>query len=101
MFKTRDIVKHVNETAPYFEQKLEELVEKHEIVTGRRGRGFMQGITVTVSPSIIINKAIENGLIVFSAGHDVVRFVPPLVITKEDIDEMIVRLDKAISEVEK
>lgn len=101
MFKTRDIVKHVNETAPYFEQKLEELVEKHEIVTGRRGRGFMQGITVTVSPSTIINKAIENGLIVFSAGHDVVRFVPPLVITKEDIDEMIVRLDKAISEVEK
>ena len=101
MFKTRDIVKHVNETAPYFEQKLEELVEKHEIVTGRRGRGFMQGITVTVSPSTIINKAIENGLIVFSAGHDVVRFVPPLLITKEDIDEMIVRLDKAISEVEK
>ena len=60
----------------------------------------MQGITVTVPPSKIINKAIENGLIVFSAGHDVVRFVPPLVITKEDIDEMYIRLDKALSEVE-
>ena len=100
MFKTHDILNHVNETAPYLEKKLEELVEKHDIVTGRRGKGFMQGITVTVPPSKIINKAIENGLIVFSAGHDVVRFVPPLVITKEDIDEMYIRLDKALSEVE-
>lgn len=100
MFKTHDILNHVNETAPYLEKKLEELVEKHDIVTGRRGKGFMQGITVTVPPSKIINKAIENGLIVFSAGHDVIRFVPPLVITKEDIDEMYIRLDKALSEVE-
>ena len=44
----------------------------------------------------IVKKALEQGLIVLSAGSDVLRFVPPLVITKEDVDEMIVRLSKAL-----
>ena len=44
----------------------------------------------------IVKKALEQGLIVLSAGSDVLRFVPPLIITKEDIDEMAVRLTRAL-----
>lgn len=44
----------------------------------------------------VINRAIENGLLVISAGSDVLRMVPPLVITKDDIDEMIEKLEKAL-----
>ena len=66
-------------------------------MTGRRGKGFMQGLVVTGRPvGEVINRAIENGLLVISAGSDVLRMVPPLVITKDDIDEMIEKLEKAL-----
>ena len=58
--------------------------------------GFMQGLVVEGRPvGEIVKRAIEEGLIIFSAGSDVIRLVPPLVITKEDIDEMVVRLERA------
>ncbi len=94
LFEELDIVKHVQETAPYLEQKLDELVEKYDFLSTRRGKGFMQGLVVTGRPvGEIVKKALENGLVVISAGSDVIRFVPPLVITKEDIDEMVKRLE--------
>ena len=56
----------------------------------------MQGVEVTVRPvGEIIQKAMDNGLILMSAGTNVLRFVPPLVITKADIDEMIEKLEKS------
>lgn len=96
LFEKEQIVKHVNEVAPYLEQKLDELVDKYEFLTARRGKGLMQGLVVSKRPvGQIVSKALENGLIVISAGSDVIRFVPPLVITKEDIDEMIEKLEKS------
>jgi len=44
-----------------------------------------------------VTKALENGLLVISAGSDVLRLVPPLVITKENIDEMIEKLEKSLA----
>ena len=45
----------------------------------------------------VVTKALENGLLVISAGSDVLRLVPPLVITKENIDEMIEKLEKSLA----
>lgn len=57
---------------------------------------MMQGLVVSGRPvGEIINKGIENGLFVLSAGSDVLRFVPPLIITEADIDEMIEKLEKS------
>ena len=96
LFEELDIVKHVQETAPYLEEKLDQLVEKYDFLAERRGKGFMQGVEVTVRPvGEIIQKAMDNGLILMSAGTNVLRFVPPLVITKADIDEMIEKLEKS------
>ena len=79
------------------EAKLDELVKKYDCLAARRGKGFMQGLVVTGRPvGEVINRAIENGLLVISAGSDVLRMVPPLVITKDDIDEMIEKLEKAL-----
>ena len=47
----------------------------------------------------MINKALEKGLILINAGTDIIRFVPPLVITKEDVDQMIGILTQSIDEV--
>lgn len=96
LFEELKIVDHVKELTPYLEQKLDELVDKYDFLTARRGKGFMQGVVVSGRPvGAIVKAALDNGLVILSAGSDVIRLVPPLVITKEDIDEMIVRLEKS------
>lgn len=99
MIDTHKLADHVNAVAPYLEKALDGLVEKFECVTARRGKGLMQGIVVTVKPADIINKALEKGLILFAAGSDVIRFVPPLVITEKDVDEMAEKLSEVLGEM--
>lgn len=96
LFEKRNILSHVKEVAPYLEQKLDELVEKYEFLSERRGKGLMQGVVVKGRlVGAIVKNALGNGLIVLSAGSDVIRLVPPLVITKSDVDEMISRLERS------
>lgn len=96
LFEEEKILEHVQKIAPYLEKKLDELVEKYDFLTERRGKGLMQGVVVSGRPvGEIINKAIENGLFVLSAGTDVLRFVPPLIITEADIDEMAEKLERS------
>lgn len=98
-FKELDILGQVNEVAPYLEQKLDELVTKYDCFTARRGLGLMQGIVCTLPVGQVSAKALEKGLIVITAGSDVLRFVPPLVITKEDVDKMVSILSETIEEL--
>lgn len=84
---------HVKEIAPYLEQKLDELVEKYDFITARRGMGLIQGLVSEKPVGQIAAKAIEEGLLVITAGSDVIRFVPPLIIEKEHVDEMIQKLE--------
>ena len=98
LFESEKIVEHVNKVAPYMEEKLNQLVEKYDFITTRRGKGLMQGLVLEGKPvGEIVTKAIENGLLVISAGTNVLRMVPPLVITEADIDEMIEKLEKALA----
>lgn len=97
LFEKMNVVDHVNEITPYLEKRLDELVEKYEFLTARRGKGLMQGLVVEgKAPGEIVKKAIENGLLVITAGSNVLRFVPPLVITRENVDEMIEILEKSM-----
>ncbi len=96
LFETTDILTHVKETAKYLEAQLNSLVDKYDFITARRGKGLMQGLVVTKPVGEIVSKAIGNGLLIISAGSDVLRFVPPLIITKEDIDEMMSLLTKTL-----
>ena len=99
LFEQEKIVEHVRELTPYLEKRLDELVEKYDILTGRRGMGFMQGIIVEGKPAgEIVKAAIADGLVILTAGTNVIRLVPPLVITRQDIDEMIMKLEKALSQ---
>lgn len=97
LFEKNQIVEHVKEITPYLEEKLDELVAEYDCFASRRGMGLMQGLVVTGRPvGEIVKKAIEQGLLVISAGSDVLRLVPPLVIEKEHIDEMITKLKNAV-----
>lgn len=89
LFEETNVLENVKETGAYFEQELDKLVEEYDCVTARRGKGLMQGLVVTKPVGEVVTKAIDKGLLIISAGSDVIRFVPPLIITKEHVDEMI------------
>ena len=98
IFEQDNILVHVQELTPYLEEKLDALVDKCPIVAARRGKGFMQGLVIEgTTVGSVVTKALANGLLVISAGSDVLRLVPPLVITKEHIDEMIEKLEKSLA----
>lgn len=99
IYEEKNLLAHVKEVSVYLEEKLDKLVKNYDFVTARRGKGLMQGLIVTVKPADICKKALENGLVIISAGSDVIRIVPPLVIEKNDVDEMICRLEHTFSEI--
>ncbi|MTK07326.1 MAG: aspartate aminotransferase family protein [Hungatella sp.] len=99
LFEKREIVNHVKEIGDYLTKKLEELKDKYEIITARRGLGLIQGLEFTVPVSSIISQAlIEQKLVIISAGTNIIRFVPPLVIEKEHVDEMVEKLSAVLGQ---
>lgn len=96
IFEKDHIVEHVKEVTPYLEKKLDGLVEKYDGVLKRRGKGLMQGLVLARPVGEVIANAQKEGLLVISAGGNVLRMVPPLVIEKEHVDEMIEKLEKAL-----
>ena len=98
IFEEDKIVDHVKEVAPYLESKLTELVDEYDYIIERRGTGLMQGLKCKGPVGDIINRCMDKGLIIINAGADILRFVPPLIIEKEHIDQMISILKAAIEE---
>lgn len=96
IFEKDHIVEHVKEVTPYLEEKLDGLVEKYDGVLKRRGKGLMQGLVLARPVGEVIANAQKEGLLVISAGGNVLRMVPPLVIKKEHVDEMIGKLERAL-----
>ncbi len=101
IFEEDKVIENVNEVAPYLEDKLKELVAAYDFLKEERGLGLMRGIvfdTDKKKPADVVRAALDNGLVLITAGADVIRFLPPLVITKADVDEMIEKLKKSLSE---
>lgn len=98
LFEENKIVEHVQEITPYFEEKLEELVSRYAFIKLRRGSGLMQGLVCEGTVGSVIQKALDKGLILINAGASIIRLVPPLIITRENIDEMIRILDASLAE---
>ena len=96
LFDSLKVLDNVKEVGAYLAYELDKIVAEYDIATERRGMGLIQGLQLSVNPKDVIANALDNGLILFSAGTNVIRFVPPLVITKADVDEMIVRLKKSL-----
>ena len=103
LFQKKMIPEHVEETGKYLEEKLDSIAGFMDMVKERRGYGLMQGIKVSVPVNLVVNEALEQGLLIIGAGKDVIRFIPPLVIQKEHVDEMmeklVVSLEKAAGQM--
>lgn len=98
LFEKEHIIENVTNTSKYLEECLEELVDEYDYIKQRRGVGLMQGLVFDKPVLDVIAKALENGLILITAGSDVIRLVPPLIITKVHVDEMIAKLKKSLGE---
>ena len=101
IFEDEKILDNVNKVAPYLEKRLKETVAAYDFLKEERGLGLMRGIvfdTDKKSPADVVKSALSHGLVLITAGKDVVRFLPPLVITKDDVDEMIEKLTLSFTE---
>ncbi|MCI9560166.1 aspartate aminotransferase family protein [Clostridiaceae bacterium] len=97
IFEKRNLVEHVRKVGDYLWNKLEELSDRHDCIKAHRGRGLIQGLEFTGPVVSVVNHALlEERLVLISAGNQIIRFVPPLVIEEKDVDEMVRRLEAAV-----
>ena len=96
IFKEKKITEHVEEMGRYLKERLEGLAETKDTVKECRGIGLLQGLELTEPAAPYIKKAMEKGVILMGAGANVIRLVPPLVIEKEHIDELISILENIL-----
>lgn len=98
IFKEEKILENVNKLTPYLEQSLDELIKEFDFCKKRKGLGFMQGLSLdkNVKVAKVIQKCQENALLLISCGENDLRFLPPLILQKEHIDEMSEKLRKAL-----
>lgn len=98
LFEELAVLDNVRTVSAYLEEKLDSLVEKYAFLETRRGMGLMQGLVCSIPVGEIISKALENGLILINAGQQIIRFVPPLIISKNNVDDMINILEASLDE---
>lgn len=96
IYEKQKLAAHVKEVGDYLEEQLEKLVEDYDCVVEQRGLGLIRGIKLSGPVGEVVKKAMEEGLLIISARSDVIRLVPPLVIEKEHVDEMIEKLRKVL-----
>jgi acetylornithine/N-succinyldiaminopimelate aminotransferase len=90
-------LENVRETGAYLKERLEEL--NSPLIKEVRGRGLMVGMELTIDVTPVVEKGYEHGLLLVNAGADTIRFVPPLIAQKSDVDVLIERLDAILTKV--
>ena len=98
LYEKENILENVNHVGAYLGKKLEELAGKYDFIEESRGVGLMRGLACSIPVGDIINRALEKGLILINAGTNILRFVPPLVITEQNVDDMIRILTECLDE---
>lgn len=98
IFEKDGILDHVNEIAPYLKDKLNSLKDKFpDKIKDVRGKGLMMGMELSGPAGDVVSKLLKKGVILISAGTNIIRFVPPLVVEKEHIDVMCEKLEEVFS----
>lgn len=96
IFRREKITDHVQEVGAYLTLRLKELVETCDGALEQRGKGLIQGLKVRRPAGEICAAALKEGLLVISARSDVIRLVPPLIVKKEHVDELMEKLKKVL-----
>lgn len=97
LFEKQGVVENVQKVGAYLTKQLEKMVEECECALQVKGKGLMQGVQITKPIGEVSSKALQEGLLIIGAGSDVIRMIPPLIVTEEQVDEMIDKLKKALA----
>lgn len=97
IYDEEKIVEHVKVVGRYLWDKLEYLKDKYDCIVDHRGVGLIQGLEFTENPSEIVKKSLGEGLVLIAAGNNTIRFVPPLILKEEHVDNMINKLKYVFS----
>ncbi|MDD5935606.1 MAG: aspartate aminotransferase family protein [Clostridiales bacterium] len=96
IFEELHILDHVKEVGSYLSEQLDQLMKDKSSIVAHRGYGLMQGIELNIPVQDVIKKCQEKGLLLVAAGTKIIRFVPPLIITNENVDQMIAILSQCL-----
>jgi acetylornithine/N-succinyldiaminopimelate aminotransferase len=96
-----NVLSNANEMAAYLDSQLEGLKQKYDFIKDIRGEGLLKGLVVETDASAIVKKAIDHNLLILTAGPNVVRILPPLTVTMDEINEFIIKLEKTFQSLEK
>ena len=88
-FEERKVLENVRRVGAYLYEKLDEVAASYADIVEHRGVGLIQGLEFDHPVAEIINKALDKGLVLINAGTNIIRFLPPLVITEADVDAML------------
>ena len=96
----QNLLENATTMGEHWNSKLEQFSQKYSFVNSPRGMGLMRAVNIehNLAP-IIVQKALGHGLLLNNLGPDTLRMVPPLILTKADIDEAIKLLDTALGEI--
>lgn len=96
LFEKMDILKNVNTVGEYLYGQLETIKAENPHIVDHRGIGLIQGLEFDMPVREIIDKMLDKGLVTFSAGANIIRFIPPLIVSNEDVDNMMEILRSAL-----
>ncbi|MCD7894367.1 MAG: aspartate aminotransferase family protein [Erysipelotrichaceae bacterium] len=96
ILEEEDLLTHVQKISTYLVKKLDEVTNEFNCVTGHRGLGLMQGLVINGSAKPIVKGLLDEGVIVVTAGENVVRMLPPFIINEANVDEFIEKLKKVL-----
>jgi acetylornithine/N-succinyldiaminopimelate aminotransferase len=99
LMEKRNIVDHCSRVGAYFRDRLLRLRDRHAVITDVRGMGLLLGIKLTVKGAPIVDACMEKGFLINCIQEDILRFIPPLVITEKEIDALVECLDKILETV--
>ncbi|MDM8544704.1 acetylornithine transaminase [Desulfococcaceae bacterium HSG9] len=99
LIEEEKIVNRCAETSKYFVGHLEELKAKYDVVQQVRGLGLLLGLKLKVEGAPIVTACMENGFLINCVQNNILRFIPPLIIEKKEIDDLIRCLDKILADI--
>jgi len=92
-------IDHCKEVGDYFKEKLQQLAQKYDMIKEVRGLGLIIGVELDTPGAPIVDACLKDGFLINCAQEKVLRFVPPLIVSENEIDLLIESLDKTFSEL--
>jgi acetylornithine aminotransferase len=88
------VLEHARKTGEYFAKGLSVCKARHAVVREVRGLGLLQGIDLDMEAKTVVSECLARGILVNAAGEHVLRFVPPLIVTRPEIDQLLETLSQ-------